>query len=33
MNGVTSSLIFLRKTPWVRKKVEDLYQENIGRSI
>ena len=23
--GVKSSLTFLRKTPWARKKVEDLY--------
>ena len=23
--SVKSSLIFLRKTPWARKKVEDLY--------
>ena len=23
--GLQSSLIFLRKTPWARKKVEDLY--------
>ena len=25
--SVKSSLIFLRKTPWARKKVEDLYVE------
>ena len=24
--SITSSLKFLRKTPWARKKVEDLYQ-------
>jgi uncharacterized protein (DUF2132 family) len=32
--SVKSSLKFLRKTPWARKKVEDLYittQKNIGR--
>ena len=23
--GINSSLTFLRKTPWARKKVEDLY--------
>ena len=23
--GIRSSLTFLRKTPWARKKVEDLY--------
>ena len=26
-----SSLTFLRKTPWARKKVEDLYLEVIER--
>ena len=26
-----SSLVFLRKTPWARKKVEDLYLEVIER--
>jgi uncharacterized protein (DUF2132 family) len=25
--SIKSSLIFLRKTPWARKKVEDLYLE------
>ena len=30
--SVTSSLKFLRKTPWARKKVEDLYLESIGWS-
>ncbi|MFD0793910.1 VF530 family DNA-binding protein [Mucilaginibacter litoreus] len=25
--SITSSLKFLRKTPWARKKVEDLYIE------
>lgn len=28
--SVNSSLKFLRKTPWARKKVEDLYLEIIG---
>ena len=25
--SIKSSLVFLRKTPWARKKVEDLYLE------
>lgn len=29
--SVNSSLTFLRKTPWARKKVEDLYVERIGQ--
>jgi uncharacterized protein (DUF2132 family) len=29
--SIKSSLIFIRKTPWARKKVEDLYLESIGR--
>ncbi len=32
--SIKSSLTFLRKTPWARKKVEDLYiamQKNRGR--
>ncbi len=28
--SVKSSLTFLRKTPWARKKVEDLYVEVIS---
>jgi len=28
--SVKSSLKFLRKTPWARKKVEDLYIETFG---
>ncbi|MDP2387275.1 MAG: VF530 family protein [Bacteroidota bacterium] len=28
--SIKSSLTFLRKTPWARKKVEDLYIETIG---
>jgi uncharacterized protein (DUF2132 family) len=27
--GIKSSLTFLRRTPWARKKVEDLYLESI----
>ncbi len=27
--SVKSSLTFLRKTPWARKKVEDLYVDRI----
>ncbi|HOY55581.1 MAG TPA: VF530 family DNA-binding protein, partial [Opitutaceae bacterium] len=29
--SVKSSLTFLRKTPWARKKVEDLYVWTITR--
>jgi len=29
--SLKSSLVFLRKTPWARKKVEDLYLEVIER--
>ena len=28
--NVSSSLKFLRKTPWARKKVEDLYLKTIN---
>jgi len=28
--SVKSSLVFLRKTPWARKKVEELYLEVAG---
>ena len=28
--GIKSSLTFLRKTPWARKKVEDLYLKTIA---
>ena len=28
--SIQSSLKFLRKTPWARKKVENLYLESIG---
>jgi uncharacterized protein (DUF2132 family) len=28
--SIQSSLKFLRKTPWARKKVESLYLESIG---
>jgi uncharacterized protein (DUF2132 family) len=27
--SIKSSLTFLRKTPWARKKVEDLYLETL----
>jgi uncharacterized protein (DUF2132 family) len=27
--GIKSSLVFLRRTPWARKKVEDLYKETM----
>jgi len=29
--SVKSSLKFLRKTPWARKKVEDLYLRSISK--
>ncbi len=29
--SIKSSLVFLRKTPWARKKVEDLYVKCCGR--
>lgn len=29
--SVKSSLTFLRKTPWARKKVEDLYVEYLQK--
>ena len=29
--SIKSSLTFLRKTPWARKKVESLYLECLGR--
>ena len=29
--GIKSSLKFLRRTPWARKKVEDLYLEFIAK--
>lgn len=28
--SIKSSLTFLRKTPWARKKVEELYLKSIG---
>jgi uncharacterized protein (DUF2132 family) len=31
--GIKSSLSFLRKTPWARKKVEDLYIRSISRNF
>jgi len=30
--SVSSSLKFLRKTPWARKKVEDLYINTIAKN-
>lgn len=27
--SIKSSLVFLRRTPWAREKVEDLYEETI----
>ncbi len=30
--SIKSSLAFLRKTPWARKKVEDLYIEVMDKS-
>ncbi len=30
--SISSSLKFLRKTPWARKKVEDLYLEIVNYS-
>jgi uncharacterized protein (DUF2132 family) len=31
--SIKSSLTFLRKTPWARKKVEDLYVWSIKKGI
>lgn len=31
--SVKSSLTFLRKTPWARKKVEDLFVDVIGKNF
>jgi uncharacterized protein (DUF2132 family) len=28
--SIKSSLAFFRKTPWARKKIEDLYLESIS---
>jgi uncharacterized protein (DUF2132 family) len=30
--GIKSSLKFLRRTPWARKKVEDLYLRSLKRA-
>lgn len=30
--SIKSSLAFLRRTPWARKKVEDLYVQSLGIS-
>ncbi|KPK12057.1 MAG: hypothetical protein AMJ68_03500 [Acidithiobacillales bacterium SG8_45] len=29
--SIKSSLKFLRKTPWAREKVEDLYIKSVGK--
>jgi uncharacterized protein (DUF2132 family) len=29
--SIKSSLIFLRRTPWARKSVEDLYLKSTGK--
>ena len=29
--SIQSSLKFLRKTPWARKKVEELYLRSVGK--
>lgn len=31
--SVKSSLVFLRKTPWAREKVEALYLHTIGKDV
>lgn len=31
--SIKSSLKFLRKTPWARKQVEDLYIETANRGV
>jgi uncharacterized protein (DUF2132 family) len=31
--SIKSSLMFLRKTPWARKKVEDLYLRYIRKGV
>jgi uncharacterized protein (DUF2132 family) len=30
--SIKSSLTFFRKTPWARKKVEDLYLDSLDRN-
>jgi len=30
--SISSSLVFLRKTPWAREKVENLYLATIGNA-
>ena len=30
--SITSSLRFLRRTPWARAKVEDLYRQHVNRA-
>ena len=29
--SIKSSLVFLRRTPWARKKVEELYEKGEGQ--
>ena len=31
--SIKSSLTFLRRTPWARKKVEDLYLADLARDV
>ena len=31
--SISSSLTFLRRTPWARKKVEELYIETVTRKM
>lgn len=31
--GIKSSLTFLRKTPWARKKVEELYLRSVAKKL
>lgn len=31
--SIKSSLVFLRKTPWAREKVEDLYLYTNGKEL
>jgi uncharacterized protein (DUF2132 family) len=31
--SISSSLVFLRKTPWAREKVEILYLKTVGKKV
>jgi uncharacterized protein (DUF2132 family) len=31
--SISSSLVFLRKTPWAREKIEALYLRSNGKSV